>query len=93
MKTVWKYQTIIGQVTRVPQLPPGSRVVHVAPGENSETLQFWIERGIDGDIMNRQHRPANFYVFGTGHNIPDHFLHVGTAIMEPFVWHLYAEYL
>jgi hypothetical protein len=32
-----------------------------------------------------------FYVFGTGHPIPDWLIHRGTAITPPFVWHLYEE--
>jgi hypothetical protein len=32
---------------------------------------------------------AVFRIFGTGHPVPDNAVYRGTAISEPYVWHLF----
>jgi len=98
VKTVWKHTIRVGEA--VSQLwPPGARVVHFdsqpsdpnRENSDSEALRFWVELNPDG--LHGKGRPVNLYVYGTGREIPDHFNHVGTAIVGRYVWHLYAEYL
>lgn len=89
MRTIWKHDLYVG-VTLEQIWAPGTKIVHVAPvpGDN-ERVQFWVEHK---PKMSGTGRRVKLRVFGTGHEIPDGWTHIGTAICGPFVWHLFAMY-
>lgn len=65
----------------------GIQVVHVGsihPDHSMPTV--WVERDLD-DLP---HGLLLLFV-GTGHPIPDDTAHCGSAICDPFVWHVYRQ--
>lgn len=79
-------------------LPPGARVVHVAPQRSKDTTpKLWIKLDLD---LKRE--PVNFKIVATGEEMPQSmdrhgdvwdWEYVGTAVclQGEFVWHLYVE--
>jgi hypothetical protein len=47
------------------------------------TVHFWALAGAGTEFT------ARLRVFGTGSNVPDNTVYRGTAIAEPYVWHLF----
>lgn len=90
MRTIYKYQ--IDPEMPMPvtfTLPSDAIVVHVATektGSVEERVSLWIEHDLDSPREER-----TFTLVGTGHNIPAGATYVGTAIMPPFVLHVYEE--
>lgn len=58
------------------------KVVHVGCQTGPGSVQVWTE-----ETSPSVTRPVT--VFGTGDPIPSTAQHVGSAIAEPFVWHVY----
>jgi len=91
MRTVYRYDLQHGG-RGVNLVDP--KVVHVgaAPDlpEGDYTPTVWIEHTIDplpGDL----HRKVLLTFIGTGHPIPDDApQHVGSCVIGPFCWHVYA---
>lgn len=82
MMTIWKFEIPINDEYTEITMPMGARIVHVGY-QHTDALFFWAI--VDKD-MPKQHR--TFRVVVTGHEFPDRWMHVGTVLMEPFVWHL-----
>lgn len=83
MSRVFKFPL---KVTDQPQsltLPVGAQIVLVAP--QREQLCIWIDLNTDSSMQELR----RFAVHGTGHDIGDGEKHVGSVLMEPFVWHVY----
>lgn len=59
------------------------RVVLVGPGVMGDELRVWTEE-TETEPDQRVVR-----VFGTGHNIPNAAVHLGSVVAKPFVWHVY----
>lgn len=73
------------------EIPAFARICHVAAGfESARTVAFWFEFD---DRHKADRVTRTFRVFGTGHEIPDNFRHVGTAVDYGLrlVWHLCEE--
>lgn len=89
MRTIWKYDIRVGE--EVQQLwAPGTKIVHVAPDEmHDDAAQFWLEHD---KALAGTGRRVTLYLLGTGHPIPDGYTHIGTAVGETYVWHLFALY-
>jgi hypothetical protein len=82
VKTVWKYPLRIDDSIQSIETYAGSRIVHV--GNQDGQLCVWIEHNIESNPVRR-----HFKVHGTGHPIEPYAVHVGSAVMPPFVWHVY----
>ncbi len=49
----------------------------------------WVEHSSESPDHSN---PDHYYIFGTGHSIPDEGLeHVGSCFSGPFVWHVYRQ--
>lgn len=82
MRTVHKYSLDITDAQAVP-MPKGAKVVHV--GEQRGVLCLWAE--VDTD---RPKEDRHFVIVGTGNPRPkDAKTHLGSAVVGPFVWHVY----
>lgn len=84
MKTVWKYQLVIRDGLQHLSIPEGARIVHV--GMQWDTPTFWLEVNPEAALEFR-----TFQVYGTGHEIPNSNIFIGTAVGNPFVWHIYER--
>ncbi len=82
MMTIWKFEVPVNDESTEIELPMGARIVHVG-AQHADTVIFWA---IVDKEMPTQHR--TFTVVGTGHKFDGGWLHVGSVLMEPFVWHL-----
>lgn len=91
---VLKYQVELSDRTTVLPLGPRDRVVHVAVQHGTITL--WAEvfdrrcaaESPSSEPVVEDYRRC-FGVFGTGHEVRPNSLHVGTVMMDMFVWHIY----
>lgn len=55
--------------------------------EQCGRLYAWIETA--QFVSPTQGQPRRFCVVGTGHSIPNEWVHRGSCQVDPFVWHLY----
>lgn len=81
-KTVWKY--VITQISSI-QMPKGAKVLTVREQANEICLWALVD-----PLIERETR--HFYVFGTGHKIPDENLsYLGSAVLDhgAFVFHVF----
>jgi hypothetical protein len=76
MKTIYKY-TLDGSV----YIPQGSTVVQV--GVQDGLYCIWAAVDTDAPVEERV-----FVVVGTGSELSDNMVHVGTVFENPFVWHI-----
>jgi hypothetical protein len=83
-RAVYKFALAIEVETQV-CLDVGAHVVHV--GMQNGELMLWAE--LDTHALTKP--PRVYRVFGTGHEIPDMWMHVGTVFDGPFVWHVYEK--
>ena len=79
-RRVFKYP--IHDATLRGDFPAGSVPRHFGMQHGTTTL--WIEV-TDALVAKRR----TFCIFGTGHEIPDGAVYVGTCMDREFVWHLY----
>lgn len=85
-RKVWKVtlHPLLGS-PQTHQLPFGAKVVHVDrdPG-NPGAVAVWFEcdpvEVMTGTLL---------WLVGTDHEIPGLLQHIGTAVIDPFVWHVY----
>jgi hypothetical protein len=82
MTTIWKYEFEISDETQFKDMPRFAQILHVQAQDGF--LVVWAK------VFTSQELERRFFrVYGTGHPIhPDH-AYVGTAIITPFVWHLF----
>lgn len=85
MKTVFKYTVPITDHPVQIGLPHQHIIRHIGY-QSRNAVTFWAEVPDEPD-MNPITRL--FQVFGTGHQIPDSAVYIGTSIQGEFVWHLY----
>jgi len=95
MRTIWKFPLKFtgenGYACTV-QMPRAAVVRHFAfefrgpldPGPRKGVPTIWAE--VDSE---QPAEPAQFQIFGTGHEIPNGATHVATFDSEPFVWHVF----
>lgn len=82
-RTVWKYPVPIADFTL--NLPEGSEIVHVESQQGDSQLWAIVDLDI-GELVAR-----NFYVTGTGHDVPDDAAYLRSWTQGPFVWHLWEK--
>lgn len=80
--TIWKYEITINE-TKL-QVPYDAELLHVDQQDNRIVLWFLV----DGE---RKCEERIFRVFGTGREIPVNYIHRGTVLIDPFVWHVFEE--
>jgi hypothetical protein len=51
----------------------------------TDRVHFWALEGAGTPFT------AMLRVYGTGHDVPEETVYRGTAIAEPFVWHLFEQ--
>lgn len=83
-KTVYKYPLEVAEFTTLSLTGP---IVHVGvqnvrPGYSGD-LCLWAESGVHAPVA------RTFHVVGTGHDAHYADEHIGSVIVDPFVWHIY----
>jgi hypothetical protein len=76
MKTIYKYN-----LSQPVHMPLGSTIVKV--GIQNGQCCIWALVDTDAPVEERR-----FVVVGTGSEIDDNMVYVGTMFEEPFVWHV-----
>lgn len=97
-RVVWKYPLQPG-ITDL-RVPGGSRILHVGPSgyrvggadgfRYVDTPAVWIEHdrppsSAQRDLVDH----LRLVVIGTGHEVPEHAVPLGSAWCGPFMWHVY----
>ena len=80
---IHKYQLSLGETTI--NLPESFQVLHV--GEQNGLLMMWVELDLNAPKI-----PYTFRCIGTGYSIKSRMHHIGSVIMDPFVWHVYFDW-
>lgn len=96
MRTIHKYSVSLdkklGLLPIDIALPSGARVIHVGmkPDATDLNINFWVEleASLPDDPSDVQ-KVRRYTVYGTGHDIQDGDIYMGTAVGHNFVWHLY----
>jgi hypothetical protein len=82
-RTIWKFQVEFSNDPFDVVVPSSeARLVHFAIQDDKPTLWFILDRDAAGETL------YTYHIAGTGHDIPDGFLHEMTTVAPPFVWHL-----
>ena len=81
-RTIWKYELQFDGRTQELEIPNVGRIVHV--GTISNVLCLWVIVNPESLKIKRR-----FKVYGTGHIMPIKGQYTGTAVMPPFVWHVF----
>lgn len=84
MKTIYKYQLPIEREVTLYVPGVNAQVIHV--GDQMGKLTIWMEVDTDGP-----EHPIRFVIVGTGKLRPNanNCIHVGSAIVGDYVWHVY----
>ena len=84
MKTIWKFALDIGG-RHLLDIPAGSKLLCVGPNPAVEgQVALWFEIETSGKIAAK-----SFEIVATGGTVPNGSDYVGSAICNPFVWHVY----
>lgn len=90
MRSVWKYPLLgfneEGHLTSIVELPAGAKVLNVA--EQKGVPHMWVLLDNNPEAPKE---PRHFVVRGTGHNVEEDLVYVGTWQSPPFVWHLFEK--
>lgn len=91
--TVYKYKMpSLGRLITL-DMPLGYRPlkIHIQKFWDDEGIYLWAEVPRDESIKKQR---VSFCTIGTGHDIPDGYLYVGTAFEEStaYVWHVYEKW-
>ena len=82
MKTIWKFSFDLDDDPQSHIMPCKAQLLHVATQEAS--VCPWVLCDPEAERESRY-----FILHGTGHPVNEDEHYVGTAHMEPFVWHLF----
>ena len=83
IKTIWKYELRITD-TQVVEMPDGAEVLHV--GCQAGKICLWALVDPEAALI-----PYEFQIVGTGHPYEvGTGGHIGTAVIDPFVWHVFS---
>jgi len=86
MRRIFRYEFPALKFTAV-QVPIGAKPVLVAGQPQrcgDHTLVLWLEEDTAAEYEHR-----TFAVYPTGEAFTENWLHVGSAVVGPYVWHLY----
>ena len=81
MRTIWKFPIPVSNKAVI-ELPRNSFFLFVA--NQNDKVCAWFEVETDFEMETR-----TFLIHGTGHPIPPGEFWRGSAIVGPFVWHVY----
>lgn len=83
---IYKYQLQITEQQTI-EIPYNARILHV----DNQRHQLCLWALVD---PRKACEPVTIYVHGTGQDVVVHPTkrYVGSVIMEPFVWHVFAEF-
>lgn len=84
MKKILKYKIPHGRLVEI-ETTAYAPIVHV--GEQEGVVCIWVEVNDKIEVAQR-----SFAVFGTGHEIPEEFIHIGTVQEGTRVSHVYERY-
>lgn len=79
VERIWKYKCPAPGMSEDIEMPRGGRLVHV------DGFEFWVAFP-EINIENREVR--TFYTLATGKSYNTDWMHRGTWVDRPFVWHL-----
>jgi len=82
MKTIHKHVLDIVDEIQELTIPQNSKILFV--GNQNGNLTFWIEVDTASTPIMR-----SFVVHGTGHPIRNNEIYIGSAMIAPYVWHVY----
>jgi hypothetical protein len=90
MKTIWKYQLALVDGRQARSAPWPFRVIHFAMQRGSPCIWAHVESDHPQQVS------RDFYVLGTGHEVPDeaqyyHGTAMHHALQADYVWHLYEH--
>lgn len=92
-KRILKWQSHVGVLLELP-LHPAAEIILVGrqPDQANDEYSIWtLEQGVD----DADRAPAGwsrlFRIVGAGHHVPAHWVHHGSWIAHPYVWHLFEE--
>ena len=86
-RTIYKYAVPVDDQWHEVPTPLPASVVFVGCPDGFATVNVWAEVDPQGEETSTRKMRA----FATGQPVPDGASYVGTALAEPFVWHVYAE--
>lgn len=94
-RTVYKYELfnlgVFGSDRTRHELPILAKPLHVAL-VGGRKIMGWFEVPVDSDKLARPRtHEVEFIIVGTGHEVPDNGVHLGTVIEHEFVWHMYMR--
>lgn len=82
---IYKYHVDVDDGIYEVKMSVDSEILHVQTmNGNPNRVYFWATHYPERDAMASRF----FVVVGTGQPVPGNFLHKGTAVALPFVWHL-----
>ena len=85
--TIYKYPFAVNDEVTI-LMPDGAKILHVDCQAGLPCVWAMVD-------PNKPEVPQHFYIFGTGHLIPElfgHDNHVATFQQGPFVWHMFGIY-
>lgn len=83
MRTIWKFAGQPG-FTIEADMSACAKVVLVGRDPDSKEPAFWVETNKDKPVVSRR-----FKFIASGRDVPINSAHRGSAIVAPYVWHLY----
>lgn len=83
MKVIYKYVLEVGEVNKF-QIPRDRALAKVGRDPESGNPAIWFIVELTSPKVE-----ARYLVLGTGKTIPGSMSHVGTAICNSFVWHVF----
>ena len=86
-RSVWKFPIPVDDEWHEVTIPLPGRVVNVDAQGAYGTVMIWAEVTTDSAVSVTQH----YRVFGTGQQITNDAVYVGSTVAGPFVWHVYTE--
>lgn len=85
MRSVWKFPFTPAGECEV-MATDSFEVALVALDPQTKEPAIWIDDQRSGRSPDY---PRRFKIFGTGHEVPDQAVHVGSVIQQAMVWHVY----
>nr|WP_046285123.1 hypothetical protein [Mycobacterium sp. UM_NZ2] len=85
MSTIWKFTAPVEDTVVLEIAGRVTRWLHVEPDGHAQ-LTLWAE------VSPEEHTTTKIHVRGTGHPMTGaEGTHIGTAVADPFVWHVFAD--
>lgn len=82
MTTVYKYRLDIIRAVQPIEMPSGAEIISVQ--RTKDGVFMWVRCEPARVTVNRW-----FVCCGTGWDVPPHDKHIGTVIMDDYVWHFF----